>query len=204
MYIPISPHIEIDRDLHSVRKDGKEVRLTGLEYGLLEYLSRHADRICSRAEILYSVWGQRFQYDTGTVDVHLNALRRKLGFSKTMPIETIRGVGLIYRSQSGKTTYTIDLQAFVIQWLRSHENEIEAHGLIPNVHLTPFVNELTIQPEVLQKMLDANLAALLPSSRPGILRIHSKLTMQHFIFSLDINGTISELIIPINRDFEDP
>ena len=96
------------------------------------------------------------------------------------------------------------MQAFVIQWLRSHENEIEAHGLIPNVHLTPFVNELTIQPEVLQKMLDANLAALLPSSRPGILRIHSKLTMQHFIFSLDINGTISELIIPINRDFEDP
>ena len=108
MYIPIGPHIEIDRDLHSVRKDGKEVRLTGLEYGLLEYLSRHADRICSRAEILYSVWGQRFQYDTGTVDVHLNALRRKLGFSKTMPIEAIRGVGLIYRSQSGKTTYTID------------------------------------------------------------------------------------------------
>ena len=125
MYIPIGSHIEIDRDLHSVRKDGK-------------------------------------------------------------------------------TTYTIDLQAFVIHWLRSHENEIEAHGLIPNVHLTPFVNELTIQPEVLQKMLDANLAALLPSSRPGILRIHSKLTMQHFIFSLDINGTISELIIPINRDFEGP
>ena len=202
MYIPIGNHIELDRELRSVRKDGQEVRLTGLEYGLLEYLSRQADRICSRAEIVENVWGQRFQYDTGTIDVHLNALRRKLGFSKNNPIETIRGVGLIYRSQSAKATYTIDLQTFVVQWLHSHEAEINAHGLVPNLHLTPFVNELTIQPEVLQKMLDANLAALLPSSRPGMLRICSKLTLSHFIFSLDINGTISELRIPINRDFD--
>ena len=202
MYIPIGNHIELDRDQRSVCKDGQEIKLTGLEYGLLEYLSRHADCICSRAEIVENVWGQRFLYDTGTIDVHLNALRRKLGFSKNSPIETIRGVGLIYRSQSARTTYTIDLQAFVVQWLRGHETEINAHGLIPNLHLTPFVNELTIQPEVLQKMLDANLAALLSTARPGILRIHSKLTMQHFIFSLDINGTISELRIPINRDFD--
>ena len=202
MYIPIDNHIELDRDLKSVRKDGQEVKLTGLEYGLLEYLSRHADRICSRAEILENVWGQRFQYDTGTIDVHLNALRRKLGLSKTAPITTIRGVGLIYRPQGAKATFTIDLQAFVIQWLRSHESEIVAHGLIPNVHLTPFVNELTIQPEVLQKMLDANLAALLPSSRPGMLRVLSKLTMQHFILSLDLNGTINELRIPIYGDID--
>ena len=202
MYIPIGNHIELDRELRSVRKDGQEIKLTGLEYGLLEYLSRHADRICSRAEIVENVWGQRFQYDTGTIDVHLNALRRKMGFSKTHPIETIRGVGLIFRSQSNSAAYTIDLQAFILRWLRSHENELEAHGLMPDVHLTPFVNELTIPPEVLQKMLDANLAALLPSSRPGVLRILSKLTMQHFIFSLDINGTISELRIPINRDFD--
>jgi len=202
MYIPVGEHIELDRDQHSVRKDGKEVRLTGLEYGLLEYLVRHADRICSRSEILEHVWGGSFRYDTGTIDVHLNALRRKLGFSKNAPIETIRGVGLIFRTQGKKTAYTIDLQAFVLNWLRSHETALKAHGLVPNMHLTPFVNELTIQPEALQKMLDANLAALLPSSRPGVLRIHSKLTMQYFIFSFDINGTVSELRIPISRDFE--
>lgn len=202
MYIPIDEHIELDRDLRSVRKDGREVRLTGLEYGLLEYLTRHADRICTRAEILENVWGQRFQYDTGTIDVHLNALRRKMGFSKTAPVETVRGMGLIYTSQNTKTTYTIDLQSFVVNWLHSHDTEMNAHGLVPNLHLTPFVNELTIPPESLRKMLDANLAALLPSARPGKLRIHSKLTMTHFIFSLDINGTVSELRIPINRDFE--
>ena len=197
MYIPVGNHIELDRELRSVRKNGQEIKLTGLEYGLLAYLTQHADRICSRTDIMENVWGEAFQYDTGTIDVHLNALRRKLGFSKTEPVETIRGIGLIYRSQRNAAAYTIDLQGFVVHWLHSHENEIEAHGLIPNVHLTPFVNELTIPPQVLQQMLDANLAALLSSSRPGVLRIHSKLTMQHFIFSLDINGTVSELRIPL-------
>lgn len=202
MYIPVGEHIELDRELRSVRKDGQQVRLTGLEYGLLAYLTKYADRICSRSEILENVWGNAFQYDTGTIDVHLNALRRKMGFTKAHPIETIRGVGLIYRSQRNAAAYTIDLQAFVLRWLRSHENEIEAHGLIPDVHLTPFVNEITIQPEVLQKMLDANLAALLSFATPGVLRIDSKLSLHHFIFSLDINGTVSELRIPINRDFD--
>ncbi|MBQ3997711.1 MAG: winged helix-turn-helix transcriptional regulator [Paludibacteraceae bacterium] len=202
MYIPVGNHIELDRELRSVRKDGQEVKLTGLEYGLLAYLTQHADRICSRTELLENVWGEAFQYDTGTIDVHLNALRRKLAFSKTAPIETIRGVGLIYRSQRSATAYTIDLQSFVIRWLHSHEAQINACGLTPSLHLTPFVNEITMPPQVLQQMLDASLAALLSTASPGILRIHSKLNMTHFIFSLDINGTVSELRIPINRDFD--
>ncbi|MBQ7631171.1 MAG: winged helix-turn-helix transcriptional regulator [Paludibacteraceae bacterium] len=197
MYIPVGNHIELDRELRSVRKDGQEVKLTGLEYGLLAYLTQHADRICSRTELLEGVWCSTSQYDTGTIDVHLNALRRKLGFSKTAPIETIRGVGFIYRSQRNATAYTIDLQTFVVKWLHSHEAEITSHGLVPSLHLTPFVNEIAMSPDVLQQMLDANLAALLSTARPGILRIHSKLNMTHFIFSLDINGTVSELRIPL-------
>ena len=35
MYITITDHIELDREQRSVRKDGKAVHLTGLEYGLL-------------------------------------------------------------------------------------------------------------------------------------------------------------------------
>ena len=53
-----------------MRKDGQEIHLTGLEYGLLDYLSAHANRICPRWEILDHVWGTRFQYDTGTIDVN--------------------------------------------------------------------------------------------------------------------------------------
>ncbi len=201
MYISITNHIELDREQRSVRKDGQEIHLTGLEYGLLEYLSAHPNRICTRQMVLDHVWGDRFQYDTGTIDVHLNALRRKLGWTNKEPIETIRGVGFIFHIEQKVTHYTIDLQAFLTDWLRSRETDILAKGLAAQLHLTPFVNEITIEPNALRQMLDSVLTALLPSAQPGVLRLTSQLTMHHFILSLDVNGTINELRIPIYSDF---
>mgnify|MGYP002626470411 CR=1 FL=1 len=197
MYINIANHIELDREQRSVRKDGQTVHLTGLEYGLLEFLSAHPNRICSRQELLDHIWGDRFQYDTGTIDVHLNALRRKLGWTKKEPIETIRGAGFVFRIEQQVTHYTIDLQVFLTDWLRSRETDILAKGLAAQIHLTPFVNEITIEPKALRQMLDSILTALLPSAQPGVLRLSSKLTMQHFILSLDLNGTINELTVPL-------
>jgi DNA-binding winged helix-turn-helix (wHTH) protein len=202
MYSVITEHIQIDRDQRRVRKDGQEVHLTGLEYGMLDYLSSHANRLCSRQELLDHVWGPRFQYDPGTIDVHLNALRRKMGWSKNRPVETIRGVGLILRIEQSVRHYTIDLQTFLTDWLRCHEVEISAAGLVAQLHLTPFVNELTIEPDALRRMLDGILVALLPCAQPGILRLTTKLTMHSFTLSMDINGTVSELHIPIYGDFE--
>jgi len=201
MYISITNHIELDPEQRSVRKDGQAVHLTGLEYGLLDYLSARPNRICTRQMLLDHVWGDRFQYDTGTIDVHLNALRRKLGWTKKEPIETIRGLGFIFHIEQKVTHYTIDLQTFLTEWLRSRETEISAKGLVAQMHLTPFVNEITIEPKALRQMLDSVLSALLPSAQPGVLRLTSQLTMQHFILSLDINGTINELRIPIYGDF---
>ena len=202
MYTTITNHIELDREQRSVRKEGKAVHLTGLEYGLLEYLSAHPNRICTRQMLLDHVWGDRFQYDTGTIDVHLNALRRKLSWTKKEPIETIRGIGFIFHIEQKVTHYTIDLQAFLTDWLRSRETDILAKGLAAQLHLTPFVNEITIEPKALQQLLDSVLTALLPSARPGVLRLTSQLTMHHFILSLDVNGTINELRIPIYNDFD--
>ena len=113
MYTTIIEHIELDREQRSVRKDGQEIHLTGLEYGLLEFLSAHPNRICSRQMVLDHVWGDRFQYDTGTIDVHLNALRRKLGWTKKEPIETVRGIGFIFHIEQKVAHYTIDLQTFL-------------------------------------------------------------------------------------------
>ena len=202
MYLTIIDHIEIDREQRSVHKGGQEIHLTGLEYGLLEYLSAHPNRICTRQMVLDHVWGDRFQYDTGTIDVHLNALRRKLGWTKKEPIETIRGIGFIFHIEQKVTHYTIDLQAFLTDWLRSRETDILAKGLAAQLHLTPFVNEITIETNALRQMLDSVLTALLPSAQPGVLRLTSLLTMQHFILSLNLNGTINELRIPIYSDFD--
>ena len=182
--------ISLDRERRIVRRGTEEVHLTGLEYDLLAYLVAHANRLCTREDILDGVWGNRFQYDQGTIDVHLNALRRKMGWSNKHPIETIRGAGLIFRLDRPVSPYTLDLQAFVNDWLRSHEVEIKAAGLTVRQRLTPFVNVL----------LDSVLIALLPGARPGILTVSSQLTMQSFVFSLDINGTVNELRIPINGD----
>lgn len=82
MFTPINAHIEIDRVLKRARKDGKDIHLTSLEFGLLEYLCSHPNKLCSRDELIDQVWGERFLYDPGTIDVHLNALRRKMGFDK--------------------------------------------------------------------------------------------------------------------------
>lgn len=202
MYISITNHIELDREQRSVLKEGQEIHLTGLEYGLLEFFSAHPNRICTRQMVLDHVWGDRFQYDTGTIDVHLNALRRKLGWTNKEPIETIRGIGFIFHIEQKVTHYTIDLQAFLTDWLRSREPDILAKGLAAQLHLTPFVNEITIEPTALRRMLDSILTALLPSAQPGVLRLNSKLTMQHFILSLDLNGTVNELRIPIFVDFD--
>lgn len=197
MYSPITGHIEIDRAQRSVRKDGQDVHLTGLEYNLLSFLTNHPNRICSRQELLDHVWGDRFKYDTGTLDVHLNALRQKLGWDRKSPVEAIRGVGLIFRLKQPVPRYTIDLQSFLTRWLQSREMELRAQGLVAQLHLTPFVNDITIEPSALQQMLDGILSALLPAAQPGVLRLSSRLTMQSFILTLDINGTTNELRIPL-------
>ncbi len=199
MYITITDHIELDREQRSVRKDGQEIHLTGLEYGLLEFLSAHPNRICTRQMVLDHVWGDRFQYDTGTIDVHLNALRRKLGWTNKEPIETLRGIGFILHTERPSEEVS-PLTKLAYDWLRAHENELKAHGLTVQLQLTPWVNTLTIHPDSLRKWLDASLETLLPSAQTGSLCLSSRLTMHHFSLALDINGTVTELRIPILRN----
>ena len=191
--------ILLDTHLHCVMRGGDVVHLTQMEYALLEYLFQHADTICKRDDILQAVWGQRFQYDTGTIDVHLHSLRRKLGFARQTPIESIRGVGIILHMKAAKSVHVLNIQDFAIQWIREHEADFAAKQLTPRLHLDPFVSEITISPDDLRTMLDGILKVLLPVSTPGIIRIKSQLGCHHFSLSLDINGTINELRIPLGK-----
>lgn len=195
-------NIELDSDTRSVFKNGKSVSLTPLEFGLLTYLMQHPNRLCTRMEIIDNVWGQRFQYDTGTLDVHLNALRRKIGNTRNYPIETIRGAGLILHTEEAVKPYSLTIQPFITEWLQSHSGEFEAKGLIPRMHLDPFVSEITMSPNELRTMLDGILAALLPSAKPGTIRVSSRLSISFFSLTLEINGTTNELRIPIYGDFK--
>ena len=190
-------HITLFIQSQTASYGDKSVKLTRLEFALLQYLIRNADRICTRDEIIDAVWGVRFQYDTGTIDVHLNAIRRKLGLQANQPIETFRGVGLCYHSDNAVSKYTFNLRELVIDWLQSHEAELTGKGLVPQLHLDPFVSEVREHPNTYRQMMDAILAMLLPTAQPGYIRISTTLGVSHFSFKIEINGTSNELKIPL-------
>ncbi len=78
--------------------DGQEVQLTTREFDLLLYLIEHKGTVCTRDEIIHNVWGIKFQYDTGVIDVFMNSLRKKLATDRDNSIiRTIRGVGFIIK-----------------------------------------------------------------------------------------------------------
>jgi two-component system response regulator RegX3 len=84
--------LRIDLRAHRALLDGHEVPLTGKEFDLLTVLARNAGAVVSREQILRDVWQTTWLGSSKTIDVHVAALRRKLGRPEL--IETVRGVGL--------------------------------------------------------------------------------------------------------------
>lgn len=72
---------------------GKRIELSTREFLLLEYLMRRDGDVCTREELLASVWGFTFDPGTNVVDVYVRRLRSKLG---EHVIETVRNVGYCY------------------------------------------------------------------------------------------------------------
>ena len=90
--------IVLDVATHQVHKDGEEIALTQKEFALLEFLLRHKGKVCRRQRIIENVWDIHFEYNTGVIDVYMNALRKKLSLSKDDEyLQTIRGIGYVAR-----------------------------------------------------------------------------------------------------------
>ena len=88
--------IEINVQKHAVTVDKRDVSLTQKEFDLLCYLVKNKGNVCSRIQIIQDVWDIHFEYDTGVIDVFMNALRKKLNLKVDEDyIKTIRGVGYI-------------------------------------------------------------------------------------------------------------
>jgi len=86
--------VHLYTDTHRVENNGEEVLLTLKEFALLEYLIRNKGKVCRRTRIIESVWDMHFDYDTGVIDVFINSIRKKLGWTKEDSyLQTIRGVG---------------------------------------------------------------------------------------------------------------
>jgi two-component system response regulator ArlR len=88
--------IRITPSKHQVVANDLEVSLTQREYELLLYLMKNKGKVCTRNQIINDVWDIHFEYDTGVIDVFMNAIRKKLNLNREEDlIKTIRGVGYI-------------------------------------------------------------------------------------------------------------
>ena len=82
--------LNVDLAARRVLRAGREVPLTPQEYALLETLVVNRNLALSRDKLLEIAWGYDYQGETRTVDMHVKALRQKLGEDV---ITTVRGVG---------------------------------------------------------------------------------------------------------------
>jgi len=88
--------VTLSTNTHQVFNNTTEILLTQKEFSLLEFLMKNKGTVCTRTDIIQQVWNIHFDYDTGVIDVFINGIRKKLGFTKDENyIKTIRGVGYI-------------------------------------------------------------------------------------------------------------
>jgi two-component system, OmpR family, KDP operon response regulator KdpE len=87
--------LEIDLAARTVRRDGAEVHLTPIEFGLLRTLARQRGRLMTHRALLVEVWGPGYADDTQVLRTHIANLRRKIEPPGEAPryIRTDPGVG---------------------------------------------------------------------------------------------------------------
>jgi two-component system, OmpR family, phosphate regulon response regulator PhoB len=88
--------VTVDRRRHQATIDGRVLPLTRSEFRLLDTLIRQHGRVFHRSELIDAALGEDTMVMERTIDVHIRALRRKLGEHADV-IETVRGVGYRFR-----------------------------------------------------------------------------------------------------------
>lgn len=89
--------ITIELGARQVSKNGQALTLTSLEFDLLVCLARSAGQVITRDQILDEIAGRDYDVFDRSIDVHICALRKKLGDDPKNPryIKTVRSVGYV-------------------------------------------------------------------------------------------------------------
>ncbi len=87
--------VDIDFKKYEIRKKGKQIYLTALEFALLHFLIKHNGEVVSRDVILDEVWGNDVFVQPRTVDKHIAELRKKIEDDPANPryIVGVRSIG---------------------------------------------------------------------------------------------------------------
>ncbi|MFD0893557.1 response regulator transcription factor [Luteolibacter ambystomatis] len=89
--------LRLCEDSHTAVLGDRPLELTALEFALLTELLRSKGRVKTREQLIEQVSERRFDIFDRSIDVHVSALRRKLGDDPREPryIRTVRGVGYV-------------------------------------------------------------------------------------------------------------
>jgi two-component system response regulator RegX3 len=92
--------VRIDLDTHVATRAGEPLDLTVKEFELLRVLLENAGKVVRRDKLVHEVWDPAWFGSTKTLDVHVSALRKKLGDDPSAPryIHTVRGVGFRFEA----------------------------------------------------------------------------------------------------------
>jgi two-component system, OmpR family, response regulator RegX3 len=92
--------VSIDAATHVATHAGQTLDLPRREFDLLHMLMAHAGTVLHRTKLMDEVWGVDWFGSSKTLDVHIAALRRRLGDDAHEPryIHTVRGVGFRFSS----------------------------------------------------------------------------------------------------------
>jgi two-component system KDP operon response regulator KdpE len=98
-------NLTMDYGRRLVFKNDQELKLTPHEYGILQYLTKNADRVVTHRQLLAAVWGPEDVEETQYLRVHVGHLRRKIEDNPARPrfLVTEPGVGYRFRTTDGST-----------------------------------------------------------------------------------------------------
>ena len=89
--------VEMDEDLHEVRRGTATLDLTPTEFNLLRFFMQNPRRVLSKDQILDHVWHYDFGGDGSIVETYVSYLRKKLDANGPRILHTVRGVGYALR-----------------------------------------------------------------------------------------------------------
>ena len=91
-------YIEVDPKIHKASCYNQEIKLSPIEFQILQILLESPEKVISKSTIINKIWGTKVYVEDRTIDVHITRLRKAIARASNNqlePIKTVRSVGYI-------------------------------------------------------------------------------------------------------------